>query len=384
MKKGSLSLYKSIYNDLEKKILSGQYKVGDRIPSEKELSEEYKVSRITSKKALEMLAEKGLIDRAPGRGSFVKSNSTDETDNECLKDPKNEEDKVARPPMIGVILPDFAESYGTSLLSGIEKEASEKNCFIVLKRSYGRQDIEENVIDSLLELGVDGIIIMPVHGELYNREILRLTLDGFPIVSVDRCLSGIPVPFVGTDNISASAKITDYVLKLGHKNIAILSPPYKNTSTIEDRIEGFIKSHAEHGVGIDDSLWLTDLISTLPEKDAKENRQRDIDKIVKLLKENPQITCMYAMEYNIALLAMKAAKSLGKAIPKDLSIVCFDSPFNYADEYLFTFIQQKESEMGETALRLLLNLMKKKGDVEKVYLDADLVIGTTTGKARSV
>ena len=377
MSEASIPLYQMIYNDIVNRIHSGQYKDGDRIPSEKELAEEFNVSRITSKKALEMMADKGLIDRAPGRGSFVR----DESDTELKKmQHKGSGINKTHGKLVGVIIPDFTESYGTELLSGIEKEAFDENCFIVVKRSYGRQDVEEHVIDSMLELGVDAIIIMPVHGELYNRKLLRLTLDEFPIVSVDRCLKGIPIPFVGTDNIGASVKATDYMLNLDHKNIAILSPPYHNTSAIEERIEGFIKSHAEHGVGIDESLWLTDLISTKPGKNTNENINIDIQKIVNHLKDNSQITCIYALEYNIALLAMKAAKSIGKEIPRELSIVCFDSPKNYADEYVFTFVRQKEAEMGQKAFKLLLNQIGTKDNMEKIYLDADLVIGTTTAK----
>ncbi len=374
----NMPLYQQIYNYVIDEIKTGKFRSGDRIPSEKELAEEFKVSRITSKKALEMLMENGFITRMPGRGSYVmedagkKANSIPEISQYVKKTGT----------MIGVIIPDFSESYGMTLLSGIERKASEENCFVVMKRSFGHQDMEEEVIDSLLELGVDGIIVMPVHGEHYNPKILRLILDGFPVVSVDRCLSGIPVPFVGTDNLNVSKKATDYLLGLGHTNIAVLSPPIRNTSAIEDRVEGFVKSHAENGVVVDESIWLTNLVSTLPGKNTKENIEADINRIMEFLNNKPEITCLYAVEYNIALLAMKAAKALGKKVPEDISIFCFDSPFNYVGEYLFTFVRQREAEMGATAVELLLKQMKEKGVNDKVYLDADLVIGATTVKKK--
>jgi len=364
MGEASIPLYQMIYNDLVNKIKTGEYKAGDRIPSEKELAEEFNVSRITSKKALEMMAEEELITRMPGRDSFVLGDYGSENNIPGRKDSSKST------ALIGFILPDFSEAFGMNLLSGIEQEAHRQNCFVVMKRSYGRQDIEEDVIDALMALGVNGIIIMPVHGEHYNQKILRLVLDGFPIVCVDRCLNGIPLPFVGTDNIRASIMATDYVLKLGHTDIAILSPPLDNTSTIEERIEGFIKSHAEHGVGIDRTIWLTNLISTLPGKNTEENVLAEIEKIKDLLTNNPQISCLFAVEYNIALLALKAAKALGKRIPEDLSIICFDSPNNNADEYVFTFVRQKENEMGETALKLLLDQMKNNGTTDKHYLSS--------------
>ena len=70
-----LPLYEQIYNDIIEGIENGTYKKGDRLPSEKELSEKYCVSRITSKKALELLAEEGrkrflcFRSGADGRGS---------------------------------------------------------------------------------------------------------------------------------------------------------------------------------------------------------------------------------------------------------------------------------------------------------------------------
>jgi len=380
----SLPLYQKIYNDLVEKITQGDYQEGDRIPSEKELAEEYHVSRITSKKALEMMAERKLITRAPGKGSFVGNGELSES-TQMDENPDLSDASQRKPFLFGLLLPDFSESFGTTLISGAEQEGARENCYLVVKKSYGRQDVEEKALNALLELGVAGIIIMPVHGELYSRKILELALNGFPIVSVDRCMNGIPISFVGTNNNEASEKATDFLLDLGHNHISVLSPPYQNTSTISDRVEGFIKSHAQHGIEIDDSIWRTDLISTLPGKDSGKSRQEDISKIVELLRDNPEITCLYALEYNIALLAMRAAKSIGKRVPEDLSIVCFDSPdshYQYECEggYRFTFVRQREAEMGATAVRLLLRQIQEKKGPEKIHLDADLIMGLSTKK----
>lgn len=66
-----IPLYEQIYEKIRAKIEERGYQVGDRLPSEKELSEQYHVSRITSKKAVELLAEEGLVTRIPGKGTFV-------------------------------------------------------------------------------------------------------------------------------------------------------------------------------------------------------------------------------------------------------------------------------------------------------------------------
>ena len=63
---GKTIMYERIYGDLLAKIQSGDYQPGDRLPSEKELAELYGVSRITAKKAMDMLAKENQINREPG------------------------------------------------------------------------------------------------------------------------------------------------------------------------------------------------------------------------------------------------------------------------------------------------------------------------------
>ena len=70
---GKTIMYERIYADLLAKIQSGDYQPGDRLPSEKESAEFYGVSRITAKKAMDMLADEGLIEKKRGHGTYVKN-----------------------------------------------------------------------------------------------------------------------------------------------------------------------------------------------------------------------------------------------------------------------------------------------------------------------
>ena len=65
-------LYLQLEQVLERAIYEGEYKVGDKLPSESELCHKYQVSRITVRQALNLLTGKGLIFSAHGKGSFVK------------------------------------------------------------------------------------------------------------------------------------------------------------------------------------------------------------------------------------------------------------------------------------------------------------------------
>ncbi|MGQ4665258.1 GntR family transcriptional regulator [Metabacillus halosaccharovorans] len=373
-------LYEVLYENIKKDIMSGVYKEGDRVPSEKELSEQYDVSRITTKKALEMLAGEGLIVRQPGRGSFVKQNSNDEEKGpELVESPSNEEKRT--PLMIGLVITDFDDSYGTALISSIEKCTTEHSCFLILRRSFGISDIEEKAIRELVELGVDGLIVFPAQAEYFSEEILKLVLNKFPLVLVDRHLKGISTASVSTDNVGAARKGTEYLLELGHRHIGLLTPPPNDTTALEDRIEGFVQAHAEKGVIVDRDLWINNITSTLPNSFRPPNIRHDIDKIKKHLIDHPTITALFAAEYYIALMANEAVKELGIRVPEDVSIMCFDSPPTHIGEFQLTYLAQDQEKMGQKVFDILLKLRNKEDQAvvpKRVLLDANLVIGNST------
>lgn len=66
-------LYLKIYQSLKQDIENSVYKPGDQVPTEGGLADLFHVSKITSKRALNMLAEEGLLSRQKGRRNLCKS-----------------------------------------------------------------------------------------------------------------------------------------------------------------------------------------------------------------------------------------------------------------------------------------------------------------------
>jgi GntR family transcriptional regulator len=65
------TLHGQLYRVLAKRIATGELKVGKRLPTEAELVSEYAVSRTTARRALDELRRASLVERLPGRGTFV-------------------------------------------------------------------------------------------------------------------------------------------------------------------------------------------------------------------------------------------------------------------------------------------------------------------------
>lgn len=374
----STPLYEKIYEYIIDQIKQGNLMEGDRVPSEKELAEKFDVSRITSKKALDLLAQNNIIERIRGKGSFVahlqqENNEWSPNDNQS---PTHTNSKL-----IALIIPDFDNAFGLNLVKTIEKVCLQNHCNLIIRRTGGNIKEEENAIIDLVNSGVDGLIIFPVHGEHYNTEILKLVLTDFPIVLVDRYWKGIPANSVCTNNQAASETLTNYLFQLDHKEIAFLSPSPRGNSTIEERLQGFHIAYSKQGLKMNPDFLLIDLISSLPQnfvEHSEDTMQADFDRIKRFIEKNPEITGFIVSEYYLALTLQNVIKKLRKNIPEDYSIVCFDCPEDRFDLPHFTHIHQHEEEMGKKAVYLLMKQLKGEKIPKHTMIDYTLVEGKST------
>ncbi|MCI3921110.1 GntR family transcriptional regulator [Paenibacillus sp. TRM 82003] len=362
------------------KIKDGALAAGERVPSEKELADQFNVSRITSKKALELLSQYGLVERIQGRGTFVARELPDFHEIEGSRS-ANAEPEVAKDNewrLVGVVLPDFSDSFGATLIRGIEEACSRHRCHLLMKLTYDKREEEEEAIRSFVKYGVDGLIVFPGHGEHYNAELLRLVLDGFPIVFVDRYLKGIAASAVYTDNRKAAHELTEALLRKGNRPVGFLSAPAEHTSTIEDRMTGFVDACRQRGWTPKPEHIMTNLYSSLPQSFDTPSVQTDIERVRGFVERNPELNAFVAAEYNVALLLRQVLLEMGRRIPEECEIVCFDSPFQPLGDYLFTHVRQDQWEIGAQAVGALRSLWNRE-DVKLNNLVAhEIVEGFST------
>lgn len=71
-------IYIQIHNRIRQKIEDGDWKVGDRVPSERDLAVTFNVSRMTLRQAVQTLVDEGILERKVGSGTFVSSRKVQE------------------------------------------------------------------------------------------------------------------------------------------------------------------------------------------------------------------------------------------------------------------------------------------------------------------
>lgn len=371
-------LYKRVYEALRSAIVEGTYAVGDRLPSEAELSKQYEVSPITVKRALELLRSDGMIMRRPRIGTVVTS-ATPTAAQPVAVAARAEPERT--PALIGCVITSFDDTFGNKVIEGILAAAG-ADTHVVFKRSGGDLDEEDACIRALVDAGVEGLLLLPSSSEYIPPAALELVAKRFPVVILDRLFDGIPVSAVCSDNLAGGKAATEHLLGLGHQTIGFVSST-SHVSSSDDRRNGYIHAHALNHLPLENRAELRTIGSTVP--GSSETIEQDIDRLVGFVEQHPDITGYVVGEYNIALMLREACHRLGLDVPTDISIVCFDHPDATFDTRLFryTHVRQEQRHLGQTAVESVRRQIASPSEIEKVVLPVELVVGASSAAPRS-
>lgn len=342
-------MYKKIYEDILNKISDGTYAKGDMLPSEIALAKKYNVSRITTNKAMGMLAEQGIVQRISGTGTFILGKG-EEKDNDLSFNKSSSKDNI-----IGVIVDKIGAGYGLTMMLGIERYCQKNDFNMLFYCTYGSEDEETKAIERALTVGVKGLILMCVQGETYNRCILNLVLQKFPVVFVDREMQGLDIPCVKTDNYAAAMELTEKLIEKGHEKICFVTHGAKNTTTVLERYHGFLNCIATYP-NVQSRFQVVNSYKTTPfiNEEDTEYEEKEIERIVT---EEKDCTAFFVVEYKMAVIFESYFNN--NHIKKD--IVTFDGMESFvADRHSFIQIVQDEYTIGGKAAEILIEKINGK------------------------
>lgn len=370
-------LYIQIREYMLDNITNNKWPPNKKIPSENELARKFNVSRITVSSAISQLVKEGIIYRIKGKGSFVSENTSGEPKiYQSLPEKNNNSNLIA------YLMPRLDNLFTARLLSGIEEEVSKHGYQLLFFKTHDSKEQETKIIKDLLSLNVKGIIIYPTADEDYNEETLKLTLNNFPLVVVDRYLRGVETNCVCSDNVKGTFDAITHLIELGHRKIGFASTSKKFTTSIEDRLIGYEKALAQNHFPIDQRLQFFDFdmekINTIyKEGKADEESKQEIKTF---LIENKELTALFAVNPAIGLTVISAAKELGINIPKDLSLVFFDDyELSALSSIPPTCVRQNEFELGSQAAKLLVSLIENPNqERRKIVLPTNLIVRNST------
>ncbi len=243
---------------------------------------------------------------------------------------------------VGLSISAFTNPYFGSLVHTIEAMLSDAGLVMFLGDSHDDVASERRVVDSLLDRQVDGIIVAPAAGAERNT-IPAITATGTPLVLIDRALD-VACDQVGPENEESARHLTEHLLELGHRRIAVVRGIDGISSSVE-RYAGYERALRDRGLEIDPDLVLDGASSV----DVAERE------VLAVMSRSPRPTAIVTMNNSMTIGSMKALRGLGLAIPGDVALVCYDD-FEWSDlfEPRLTASAQDVVTLGSTAVDMLL------------------------------
>ncbi len=329
-----IPLYLQAKWELEKAILDGKYKIGDKIPSERDLSKITGINRLMVRKALIQLLNDGVLKVKKNIGYFVKDIS-----------PLLEKKIKQKNGLIGFIVPFLINKYFFSFFEGINLRLYEENLLAIIGDSRGDPDLEKELIINFIKKGIDGLILFPYKDIIDSDYIKYLESLKVPYV-LTHCNDNIKTTCINIDNFNGGKEVTEYLIKYGHKNIAFLTEmQIEEWWYIKERFNGYKAALKENKlkfnpdyiyqkINMEDEAQLNTIINDMFSK---------------------KITSIFCVTDREAHYLFQACKKKDIRIPDDISIIGFNNiRFANDPECQFTSMAIDSRTIGTELVDILL------------------------------
>lgn len=361
--------YMAVADTLRCDIKAGsRWKEGMRIPSERELTEEFGISRNTLRQALSLLESEGYLFSEVGRGTFINSSIH-----------WGASLKARKSKLVGLIVTDIKFDFGKRLVRGAEEYLHDRGFSLILCQDMGDAERTDKYLGMLLENDVKGIIIDPIlttNYEFDNARIIdKLSAERIPVVFVDRSVPRLDVPCIRTNNEEITFKAIDYLLKAGHRDITVIRG---KSWMFERRFEGVVSAFEANGVPMENCADIS--------IDSRGNLAYDTRMLIEALSASRRGTAVIALSEYFGRIAYRAMEDLGMRVPEDVSFITFDHPDeSLLKEGRMTYIEQPLIRLGKTAAQFVIDMVEGKPvDPMGKVIKSKLIIGESTKKLASL
>lgn len=273
---------------------------------------------------------------------------------------------------IGAVVPTLGVSIFAEGVEALQNELSQHGYTLLIANSQYDARKELSEVRSLIERGVDGVVLV---GDNHLPKVQALLNQrNTPFVTTYICHARGNMPAVGIDNARATYDLTRYLLGLGHRHFGVIANLPASNDRSRDRHEGILRALAEAGLDLPPSHVIRAVHSFAHGREG----------LRVLLNLNPLITAVVCTTDTLAIGALAEARTIGLRIPRDLSISGFDD-IEIAAEYepALTTVGIPVGDIGKLAACQLLAAIAGRETPPNAPLPHELIIRFSTGPART-
>lgn len=215
--------------------------------------------------------------------------------------------------IIGVMVPDIANNFFSSLIYGIDSIISQFDYSMFLAISDEVVEKELKYLRLFKEKQLDGIILSSIHFlDGHGQYLHEMQV---PLVVTGHELPGYDIPTVNVNNVQAAYDATSYLIAQGHKKIACIPGPLWDGPCGLDRLGGYRKAMKAHGLPVTDGF--------VAEGDFTAESAYEAMKRIFQEKERP--TAVFVATDLMAVGVLNFLHDQGVRVPEDVSVMGFDN-----------------------------------------------------------
>jgi DNA-binding LacI/PurR family transcriptional regulator len=272
---------------------------------------------------------------------------------------------------LGLVVPTIANPVFSPLIESVQEALEPQGYGLMIHCSRRDPGRELRQCQSLIERGVDGIIL----GNPDHDPALFELLDSFgmPFLCVAGSAHGADRPAITYDSGAAICLALDHLLELGHRDIAVLGGPRASTPVIENRLTAVLSALVARGLELPGS-WCVECGYEAAE--AREGARS-------LLTGAAIPTAILCTGDLHALAALSACHEYGLDVPRDISVTgCNDMAIAQYSTPSLTTVRTPYSEMGTMAAEMMIAMIDEQHVPAFTLLPSQLVMRGSAAAAR--
>ena len=320
---------------------------GYRLPSETQLAIKFGASRIAAKHAYKVLCEEGRILRQQGRGSFIAPKAQWHADGMPEKKSNGNPSRglSALENSVALIVPFTSTIFMSEIMNGIFETLKAHNMQCITFITDSDQKREGEYLH-LAQETFKGILLFPSDFSTYHPEVLRLVLNRFPLVQIDRSMPQLNLSDVACDHYDATYRAVEFLHEKGHERIGFIGHRITHASSVAERVRGY-----------EDAMMKINP-NCVPLKLNVDNSLEGFEEIFLkyLLQRKP--TAIISSSHLHAPTIMRVLKRTGRV--NDVDLMLYDNEYVIAEEFMSCrpyIIDQQPRLIGQTAADLIYRLI---------------------------
>jgi LacI family transcriptional regulator len=276
---------------------------------------------------------------------------------------------------IAVLAKGINNTFVSEMIRSGQKYVAQKKYNLYIHQVEDTADEIDTAIELMKEKRLKGIVFLGGYFDHAQEKLKQL--------SVPFILSSMRMNDAWADEVSSSVyvddeqesyKMVDYLCRIGHRRIAILTASEDDRSIGKLRYNGYIKALKAHGIEPDPKL-----ICKMKPKQSDYSMENGYILTKRLLESGEEFTALYAASDYMAIGACKAMYDMGKRVPQDYSVAGYDG-LRITEFYCpsITTIRQPIKEMTEKTLEVLFREIEEGSGHQRIVFDGELIIGGST------